>query len=75
MSEITQWWHGMPPVTRWLFGLSAATTILTHFGVFDPYRLLFSLEPIYREFQVRKAKGSIFRSRSLLTPCFLNVWS
>jgi len=52
MAELQQWWSGLPPVTRFYFGVSVATTLLTHFGVFDPYRLVLLLEPIYKEFQI-----------------------
>lgn len=52
MSELQGWWNGLPPVTKWFFGLSVSTTLLTHFGVFEVNRLILALEPIYKEFQI-----------------------
>jgi hypothetical protein len=52
MAEIQNWWNELPPVTKWFFGVSVATTLLTNFGVFEAPRLILSLNPIVSEFQV-----------------------
>ena len=61
MAELQTWWQGLPPVTKWFFGVSVSTTLLTHIGVFDPYRLILVLEPIYQEFQVRRSRWANLR--------------
>jgi hypothetical protein len=70
MAELQSWWQGLPPVTKWFFGTSVVTTLLTHIGVFDVYRLLFQLEPIYQEFQVRRLFWPNFSLADWLRPCF-----
>lgn len=53
MSEVQAWFHNLPPVTKWVFSLSAISTLLGALGVVTFDRMALFFDPIYREFQVR----------------------
>lgn len=52
MSELQSWYYGLPSVTKWFFTLSAATTLLGALGVLSYDRMIFAIDPIFREFQI-----------------------
>lgn len=58
MTDLQAWYQGLPPVTKWVFSLSAGFTLLGALGVVTFDRVALMLDPIYYEFQVRGLKGA-----------------
>ena len=49
---VEQWFQTMPPVTKSIFLAITGTTLLTAFGVLDPYLLFLDFDIIFTKFQV-----------------------
>jgi len=60
MSEITDWFKGLPTFTRFWFGLTVGTSLLGKFGLLHPRNLVLLYEPFVQKFQIWRAATALF---------------
>lgn len=53
MSDLGEWFKGIPFFTRWWLALTAAFTLFGRFGIVKSYQLTLLYEPFIKKFQVR----------------------
>jgi len=52
MTDLSNWWRSIPPITRVLFGLSMGVTLGAAFGFVNAMNMLLFWHPVIYEFQI-----------------------
>lgn len=53
MSDLGDWFKGIPFFTRWWLALTLGFTLCGRFGIFKGHQLVLLYEPFIKQFQVR----------------------
>lgn len=60
MSDLGEWFKGIPFFTRWWLALTAAFTLLARFGILRGHHLVLRYEPFIKQFQIWRPVTAVF---------------
>lgn len=69
-----EWWAQMPKLTKVLFGCSMGLTLAGHFGLVNPYNLVFDPLMIWHKFQIWRLVTCVFFFGKVGFPFLINVY-
>eukprot|EP01123_Difflugia_compressa_P013970 TRINITY_DN681_c1_g2_i1.p1 TRINITY_DN681_c1_g2~~TRINITY_DN681_c1_g2_i1.p1 ORF type:complete len:256 (+),score=27.59 TRINITY_DN681_c1_g2_i1:51-770(+) len=73
MSDLENWWKSLPPVTKWLFTASFATTIAANFGLIPASWLVLDFYRLYRNFEIWRLVTPFIYHGRLGFPFLMNM--
>lgn len=68
------WWETMPKITKTLFAGSLGVTLAAHFGLLNPYSLIFNWGLIWNKFEIWRLVTSVFFFGKLGFPFLINLY-